>query len=80
MDDHDVCKAVRAGRWITDVAALTRAEERGLVDVLPSGLALTVKGGQLLDGIEPSACSGWHMGGTEPHADRRRGRSARRRH
>jgi hypothetical protein len=42
------------------------ADERGLIDLSPS---LTEKGVMLIDGIEPSACSGWHVGGSEPVGD-----------
>jgi len=64
--DQDVCKAIRNGEPIRDIKALILAAERGLVDLAP---ALTEKGGHLLDGIEPTAASGWHMGGAPPAGD-----------
>lgn len=63
MTDHDVCQAIRAGKRVVDSRALFLADERGLVDLQPT---LTAKGIALLDGIEPTACSGEHMGGAVP--------------
>lgn len=71
MDDRQICLAVRSGTAISDVTALIRAGERGLVDLQP---ILTKKGFQLLDGIEATACSGWHMGGMPPVGDWREAR------
>ncbi|RUV23454.1 MULTISPECIES: hypothetical protein [unclassified Mesorhizobium] len=66
MNDHQVCQAVRAGKDLRDFRDLQRTWERGLIDLAPS---LTAKGIALLDGIEPTAASGWHMGGAEPVGD-----------
>ena len=71
MTDHQLCRAVRDGAPVTDIFALVRAGERGLVEF---DAALTPKGGQLLDGIEPTACSGWHMGGADRAGDWREAR------
>ncbi|MER8615992.1 hypothetical protein NKG99_03925 [Mesorhizobium sp. M1409] len=75
LTDIDVCKAVRAGNRVANYRALFLAEERGLIDLAPT---LTLKGIALLDGIEPTAASGWHMGGATPAGDWKAARRARR--
>lgn len=73
MDDHEVCRRAEAGKPINDESAYFRAWFRGLIEeagVSEQGsfARLTVKGNEFLYGIEPTACSGWHMGGSEPVA------------
>lgn len=65
MDDFAACKLAESGKPITDRIAFERAYFRGLIEL--DG-RLTKKGDELLHGIEPTACSGWHMGGAEPVA------------
>ncbi len=74
IDDHEVCRRVAEGLPIEDKNALRRAEERGLVT---RHGALTDKGVALIDGIEPTACSGFHMGGRAPVGDWKEARRAR---
>lgn len=75
LSDHQVCTAIRAGKAVTDLRGVVRCWERGLVDLNP---ALTEKGAALLDGIEPTACSGAHMNGAPPVGDWRKARLERR--
>lgn len=75
LSDHQICGAIRRGREITDLRSLVRCWERGLVDLNPT---LTGKGVALLDGIEPTACSGAHMNGAPPVGEWRAARLERR--
>lgn len=64
ITDHNICSHVRRGELPTDAASVDRAEYRGLLTYTRYGaLRLTPKGVALLDGIQPTACSGAHMGG-----------------
>lgn len=75
MNDHHVCQAVCRNKEVQLFSDLQRAWERGLIELNPK---LTQKGAALLDGIEPSACSGWHLGGAPAAADWKAVRRSRR--
>jgi hypothetical protein len=65
---------IAEGELVDDPKALELAIERGLVTAHG---ALTDKGTALIDGIEPTACSGWHMGGAAPKGDWKAARRAK---